>query len=162
MNLKEIFPQPPRPNSCKLVWRMLFENRQGSVKLLGKGLRLMVMISGKIGLSSLKLTTFSVLGTLLLGSVLIAPAAAAVAKEGEAVYAAKCKTCHGADGAGNPAIAKMMNVTLKPLGSADVQAKTDADLKAGIAAGTGKMKPVAGVSGADADNIVAYLRTFKK
>jgi mono/diheme cytochrome c family protein len=103
-----------------------------------------------------------ILGALICGSALIPTAAAASAKDGDPVYAAKCKNCHGADGAGNPAIAKMMNVTMKPLGSAEVQAKSDADLKAVITAGTGKMKPIAGVSPADADNVVAYLRTLKK
>jgi len=101
-------------------------------------------------------------GALLYNTAIVIPAAAAVAKDGEAVYATKCKNCHGADGAGNPTIAKMMNVTMKPLGSAEVQAKSDADLKSVITAGTGKMKPVAGVSAGDADNIVAYLRTLKK
>jgi mono/diheme cytochrome c family protein len=105
---------------------------------------------------------FTTLGVLTIGSVLLAPAGAAVAKDGEPVYAAKCKNCHGADGAGNPAIAKMMNVTMKPLGSAEVQAKSDADLKGVITAGIGKMKPVAGVSATDADNVVAYIRTLKK
>jgi mono/diheme cytochrome c family protein len=101
-------------------------------------------------------------GTLILGGTFLTPARAATAKEGEGVYGAKCKNCHGADGAGNPAIAKMMNVTMKPLGSAEVQAKSDADLKAVITAGTGKMKPVSGLAPADADNVVAYIRTLKK
>lgn len=105
---------------------------------------------------------FLACGVVLYGATMLASAAAASAKDGEAVYAAKCKNCHGADGAGNPAIAKMMNVTLKPLGSADVQAKSDADLKAAVTAGTGKMKPVAGISAGDADNVVAYVRTLKK
>ena len=92
----------------------------------------------------------------------ITPAAAASAKDGEAVFSMKCRNCHGADGAGNPAIAKMMNVTMKALGSAEVQAKSDADLKAAVMTGTGKMKPVAGISPADVDNVVAYVRTLKK
>jgi len=107
-------------------------------------------------------TFFYTFSALLLGATLIRPASAATAKDGEPVYTAHCKNCHGADGAGNPAIAKMMNVTMKPLGSAEVQAKSDADLKAVISAGTGKMKPVSGLSAADADNVVAYLRTLKK
>jgi len=74
---------------------------------------------------------------------------AAEAKAGAAVYAAKCRTCHAADGAGNPAVAKVMNVTMEPLGSADIQAKSDADLKSVVTMGTGKMKPVTGVTGAD-------------
>jgi len=105
---------------------------------------------------------FLACGALMCGTAMLKPAAAATAKEGEAVYGTKCKNCHGADGAGNPAIAKMMNVTMKPLGSAEVQAKSDADLKTVITAGTGKMKPVAGIAAGDVDNVVAYLRTLKK
>jgi mono/diheme cytochrome c family protein len=105
---------------------------------------------------------FLTFGALVCGATFLTPATAAVAKEGEAVYATKCKNCHGADASGNPAIAKMMNVTMKPLGSAEVQAKSDADLKTVITAGTGKMKPVASLAPADVDNVVAYLRTLKK
>jgi len=99
---------------------------------------------------------------LICGVFIAIPAGAATAKEGEMVYNGKCKNCHGADGSGNPAIAKMMNVSLKPLGSAEVQRQSDADLKAVITNGTGKMKPVSGISAADADNLVSYLRTLKK
>ncbi len=98
----------------------------------------------------------------MLFGIVLTPAVAASAKDGAAVYSMKCRACHGADGAGNPAIGKMMNVTMKALGSAEVQAKSDADLKAIVMAGTGKMKPVSGVSPADADNVVAYIRTLKK
>ncbi len=42
-----------------------------------------------------------------------------------------------------------------------MQKKSDADLKATITTGTGKMKPVA-IAGADLDNTVAYIRTLKK
>jgi mono/diheme cytochrome c family protein len=87
---------------------------------------------------------------------------AADAKAGEASYAKSCKSCHGPDGAGNPAIAKMMKVEMRDLKSADVQAMSDADLNKVITDGKGKMKPVASVSGAAADNVVAYLRTLKK
>jgi mono/diheme cytochrome c family protein len=86
---------------------------------------------------------------------------AADAKAGEAVFTARCKSCHGADGAGNPAIAKMMKVDMKALGSDEVQKQSDAQLKMDFTGGVGKMKPVA-VAGADADNLVAYLRTLKK
>ena len=72
-------------------------------------------------------------GTVLYGTAMLASAAAASAKDGEAVYTAKCKNCHGVDGAGNPAIGKMMNVTMKPLG-----AQTDAEMKAAVTAGRGQ------------------------
>jgi len=91
------------------------------------------------------------------GGTMVAPAAAAGAADGATVYAAKCKNCHGADGTGNPAIAKMMNVTMKPLG-----AQTDAEVKTAVTAGVGKMKPVAGIAAADVDNVIAYVHTLKK
>jgi cytochrome c6 len=83
------------------------------------------------------------------------------AADGKAVYDTKCKSCHGADGAGNPAIAKMLKVTMRPLGSAEVQAKSDDDLKKDITAGNGKMKPQS-VSAKQADDLVAFLRTLKQ
>jgi mono/diheme cytochrome c family protein len=92
----------------------------------------------------------------LMGLVPVA-ASAADAAGGKAVYDTKCKSCHGADGAGNPAIAKMMKVDLKPLGS-----QSDAEIKGAVTMGVGKMKPVSGVAGGDIDNIVAYLHTLKK
>ena len=73
------------------------------------------------------------------------------------LFATKCKNCHGADGSGNPAIAKMMNVTMKPLGS-----EADADVKTAVTAGMGKMKPIAGVAAGDLDNLIAYIHTLKK
>ena len=83
------------------------------------------------------------------------------APEGKELYTAKCSACHGANGEGKPAIAKMLNVTLPPLASKEVQAKSDADLKKVITAGKGKMKPVSGVTEKQADDIVAFLRTLK-
>jgi len=83
------------------------------------------------------------------------------AAEGKAIFDTKCKACHGAEGAGNPAIAKMMKVTMRPLGSAEVQAKSDAELKKDMTQGNGKMKPVA-LSAKQADDVVAYIRTLKK
>lgn len=81
---------------------------------------------------------------------------AADAAAGKAVYATKCKSCHGADGEGNPAIAKAMKVEMKPLGS------STADVKDVVAKGQGKMKPMPAVAGADLDNVVAYVKTLKK
>jgi mono/diheme cytochrome c family protein len=80
--------------------------------------------------------------------------------EGKALYDKSCKGCHGAEGKGNPGIAKAMKVTMRPLGSKEVQAKSDADLKKDITQGTGKMKPVASVA-KQADDVVAFVRTLK-
>jgi mono/diheme cytochrome c family protein len=83
------------------------------------------------------------------------------AKAGKDVYTKKCQTCHGADGSGNPGIAKALNVQLKPLASDEIQTKSDADLKKTITAGVGKMKPVSGVSDKEVNDVVAYVRTLK-
>lgn len=87
---------------------------------------------------------------------------AADSAAGKAVYEKKCKMCHGAAGEGNPGMAKALNVTIANLSSADVQKLSDADIKMVIAQGKGKMKPVAGLSDADVDNVIAYVRTLKK
>jgi cytochrome c553 len=88
--------------------------------------------------------------------------AAGDATAGKAAYDKACKSCHGADGTPNAAIAKSMKVDMKHLGSAEVQALSDDDLKKAITEGQGKMKPVKSVSAKAADDIVAYMRTLKK
>ena len=77
------------------------------------------------------------------------------AAEGKAVYDTKCKACHKADGSG------MAAMKMRALGSAEVQAKSDAELQKDFTAGNGKMKPVA-VTAAQAADLVAYIRTLKK
>ena len=84
------------------------------------------------------------------------------APEGKALYATKCAACHGANGEGKAAIGKAFGVTMKPLGSKEVQSMSDADLKNVILSGKGKMKPVAGVSAKQAEDIVAYVKTMKE
>ena len=87
---------------------------------------------------------------------------AADTKAGQASYDKSCKSCHGADGTPNAAVAKMMKVDMRDLKSPEVQAMSDDDLKKVITDGKGKMKPVASVSGAAVDNVVAYIRAWKK
>jgi cytochrome c6 len=85
------------------------------------------------------------------------PAMAAAADD----YKAKCQMCHGADGKGNPAMVKSMGV--KDLGSADVQKMSDADLKAAIENGKGKMAGYKGkLSDKQITDLVAQVRSFKK
>ena len=98
--------------------------------------------------------TASILALALAGS------AFADAAAGKALYATKCKMCHGANGEGNPGIAKALGATPKPLASKEVQSKSDAVLKQYIAAGVGKMKPVK-LTDAEASDVVAFLRTLK-
>ena len=81
---------------------------------------------------------------------------AADAAAGKAVYSAKCRGCHGATGEGNPSMAKALKVEMKPL------SESSADVKKVITDGQGKMKPMASVTGADLDNVVAYVQSLKK
>jgi len=102
------------------------------------------------------LTTFTVI------AFCATAASASDPKAGQAVYDKSCKGCHGPDGTPNASVAKATKVDMSNLGSAEVQAHSDADLKTIITAGKGKMKPVKAVSGAPADNVVAYVRSLKK
>lgn len=88
--------------------------------------------------------------------------AAGDAAAGKELFSKKCASCHGPAGEGRESIAKMLKVELRPLGSKEVQAKSDADLKKNAVDGTGKMKPVTGIDAKGADDLVAYLRTLKK
>lgn len=102
--------------------------------------------------------------TTLMFSVLLCAAtlsAAGDAAAGKEIFGKKCATCHGAAGEGKEAIAKMMKVEMKPLGSKDVQAKSDADLAKNMKEGVGKMKGVADLKDKDTEDIVAFLRTLK-
>ncbi len=111
----------------------------------------------------MKIRFTAVLAPAVVAAALTAsPAFAADSAAGKTLYDSKCKTCHLADGSGNPGMGKALGVTIKPLGGADVQGMSDADLKKVVTAGSGKMKPVAGVAGGDLDNVVAYVRTLKK
>lgn len=98
-------------------------------------------------------------GTLLL-AILMAPAIAGPS-EGKEVFDKSCKSCHGAQGQGNPGMAKMLKVEMRALGSKEVQAQSDADLKKIITQGKGKMKPAASLSAKQVDDVVAFLRTLK-
>ncbi len=101
---------------------------------------------------------------LLVAFGLFCPAStwAADADAGKAVFAKKCRTCHGAEGQGNPGMAKVLKVEIKHLGSEEIQAKSDDDIKKSITEGVGKMKPVKDLSDDDVANIVAFVRTIKE
>jgi mono/diheme cytochrome c family protein len=103
----------------------------------------------------------TILMTTALAALCCSALSAADAAAGKAVYNKSCKTCHGADGTPNAAVAKMMKVEIKDLKSAGVQGLSDAAMKTIITDGKGKMKPVAGVTGASLDNVVAYVKSLK-
>lgn len=101
-------------------------------------------------------------GVLLAASASFSARPAGDAAAGKDVYLKKCKTCHAEDGHGNDGMAKLLKTTIPPLDSDEVQKLSDADIKKIITEGKGKMKPVAGLTDADTDNVIAYVRAFKK
>lgn len=85
--------------------------------------------------------------------------AVAFAESGEALYKAKCQTCHGSNGTPSPGIAKMMGV--KPVSDPAVKSLSVAAMEATVKNGKGKMKPVAGLSDAQIKDVVTYFRSLK-
>ena len=84
------------------------------------------------------------------------------APEGKPIFTAKCQACHGPNGEGKASIAKMFNVSMLPLGSREIQAKSDADIKKVITEGHGKMKPVGGLDDKQIADLIAFVRTLKE
>ena len=102
--------------------------------------------------------------TITLSAALLLTSGAAFAADsaaGKAAYDKSCKSCHGATGEPNPAIAKMMGVTMQNLGSAEVQALSDADMKGIITNGKGKMKPIAGLTDPQVTAVAQYFKSLK-
>ncbi len=98
----------------------------------------------------------------VLSLALMSVALQAAPPAGKDVYDKTCKTCHGPEGQGVPGIAKVMKVTIRHLGSKEVQAKSDEALRKDITQGTGKMKPVTTLSKQQLSDVIAFVRTLKQ
>jgi mono/diheme cytochrome c family protein len=89
---------------------------------------------------------------------------------GKAAFDRTCRRCHGLDGAGEPRADKFFGTSIPRLNSADVQSKSDAELKEIITTGRRGMAPVeideAGfrhrLPPELVDTLIAYVRTLKK
>jgi predicted CXXCH cytochrome family protein len=95
-------------------------------------------------------------------AILPLKAAPGDAKAGQAAFTKSCGSCHSPDGSPKEAVAKMLKVEMKNLAAKEVQEKTDDQLRKEVMEGTGKMKPVKGLTDKQAGDIVAFLRTLKK
>jgi cytochrome c551 len=82
------------------------------------------------------------------------------AADGAAVYKAKCQMCHGPNGDASGGMAKSMG--LKPLGSADVQKTSAADITALVTSGKGKMPAFKGkLTDDEISAVVTYVKSLK-
>jgi mono/diheme cytochrome c family protein len=85
------------------------------------------------------------------------------AKAGKATYDKLCVSCHGADGKGNPAMAKALGEKGLNLVGKDTQVKKDAELLKVIVEGAGKM-PASGKSlnPQEQKEVLSYTRSLAK
>jgi len=89
---------------------------------------------------------------------------------GKEVYQRTCVRCHGPHGTGNPAADKFFQVPIPRLNSAQIQAKSDQELKDIITQGKRNMDPVRMGQGqmqhlldpGSVGAVINYLRTFKQ
>lgn len=94
--------------------------------------------------------------------VLMAGAAGFAQSSGEAVYKAKCQSCHGAEGTPNPGIAKVMGV--KPVSDPSVKAESEAQMIGFTTNGKGTKMPAfkGKLTDAQIKDSVAYFRSLAK
>lgn len=89
----------------------------------------------------------------------VALALPVLAEDGAALYKSKCAGCHAADGSGSPMGKKL---GAKPLGGADIQKLSDADLEKAISAGKGKMPAFKTLTADQIKALVTEVRSFGK
>jgi mono/diheme cytochrome c family protein len=101
-------------------------------------------------------------GFLLTAALVSSPSlmAEGAAAAGKALYAKNCAGCHGVAGEPKAALAKALKVEMRSLGSKEVLAKSDAELRQNVLEGFGKMKPMKGLSDQELTNLFAYMRGF--
>jgi mono/diheme cytochrome c family protein len=78
---------------------------------------------------------------------------------GQAIYKAKCATCHGPTGTPSAGMAKAMGV--KPVSDPAIKKLSVAEMSAVVKNGKGKMKPVAGLTDAQIKEAVEYYKGLK-
>jgi mono/diheme cytochrome c family protein len=85
----------------------------------------------------------------------------ALADSGADIYKTKCSACHGKNGAGDTMLGK--NLKLRPLGSDEVQERSDDELFTIISKGRNRMPPFdRKLSKDQIHDVVKYIRSLKK
>ncbi len=97
----------------------------------------------------------------LAAMILMAGVTSFAQSSGADVYKAKCQSCHGAEGAPNPGIAKTMGV--KPVGDPSVKSLSEATMIADTTNGKGKMPAFKGkLTDPQIKASVDYFRSLAK
>ncbi len=91
----------------------------------------------------------------------VSTAVGADTNAGKALYEKSCIGCHGADGKGNPAMAKILGGKGLNIASKDIAKKPDGELLKVIAQGSGKM-PAAKLSKEEQKQALSYVRSLAK
>lgn len=95
-------------------------------------------------------------------AVLLGSAVCVSADEaGKVLYKKDCQSCHGPDGAGNPQLAKVLQVDIPPVTGRALQDKDSAAMLHIIAEGKGKMPGYAKkLATQEQEQVLAYLKTL--
>ena len=89
-------------------------------------------------------------------------ALAADASAGKAIFNKSCVGCHGANGKGNPAMAKVLGEKGLNIVGADTKKKSDDQLLKVLAEGAGKMPAQKSLSKADQKQVLGHVRSLAK
>ena len=97
----------------------------------------------------------------LIGGVLLGSVVFAADEAGQKVYQRDCQSCHGRDGAGNPQLEKVLQVTIPPVTAAALTQKNDPEMLHIIADGKGKMPGFAKkLSAEEQRQVLSYMKTL--
>ena len=91
----------------------------------------------------------------------VSAAVGADTSAGKAAFEKSCAGCHGKDGRGNPAMAKVLGEKGLNLTSPEVAKKSDEELLKVIAQGMGKM-PASKLSKEEQKQALGYIRSLAK
>ena len=89
-------------------------------------------------------------------------ALAADASPGKAIFEKSCVSCHGKDGKGNPAMAKVLGEKGLDLTSKEATQKSDEQLLKVIVEGAGKMPAQKSLSNDEQKQVLSYVRSLAK
>jgi mono/diheme cytochrome c family protein len=87
---------------------------------------------------------------------------AADAEVGKAAYEKHCASCHGADGKGNMALAKVLGEKGLNIVGKETKEKSDEELLKIIVEGAGKMPPSKKLTPAEHKAVLQYSRSLAK